>query len=115
MGAGAGDAALQEVGFADERRHEPRLGARVDLLAGADLLDAPIVHDGNAVGHRQGFALVMGDVDERGTDPNLERLEFRLHRQAQLEIEGTQRFVQQQDGRLVDQRARDRDALLLPA
>ena len=43
-----------------------RLG--VDLARRADLRDAAVVHDREAVAHRQRLLLVVGDVDERDAD-----------------------------------------------
>ena len=57
----------------------------------------------------------MGHVDERDPDLLLDALELDLHLLAQLEVERTERLVEQQDGRLVDERPRQRDALGLAA
>ena len=57
----------------------------------------------------------MGDVDEGDADLLLDRLQLDLHLLAQLQVERAQRLVEQQDLGLVDDRAGERDALLLPA
>ncbi len=57
----------------------------------------------------------MGDVHEGDADLGLDALEFQLHLAAQLEVEGAQRLVEEQHLGVVDQRAGDRDALLLAA
>ena len=57
----------------------------------------------------------MGHVDERDPDLALERLELELHLLAELEVEGAERFVEEQHRRLVDQGPGERDALLLAA
>ena len=75
----------------------------------------PVVHDGDAIGHRHRLFLVVGHVDERDPDLPLDALELELHLLAELEIEGAERLVQEQDGRLVDKCAREGDALRLAA
>ena len=75
----------------------------------------PVVHDGDAIGHRHRFFLVVGHEDERDPDLLLDPLELDLHLLAQLQVEGAERLVEEQDRRAVDQRARERDALRLAA
>jgi hypothetical protein len=55
----------------------------------------------------------VGDVDERDPDLALDALELELHLLAELEIERAERLVEEQDARVVDERAGERDALLL--
>ena len=57
----------------------------------------------------------MRDVHERRARARLDLLELELHLLAQLEVERAERLVEQQRGGLVDERARERDALLLAA
>ena len=57
----------------------------------------------------------MSDVDEGDPDLALDPDELELHLLAQLEVEGAERLVEQKDGGLVDERTRQRDALLLSA
>ena len=45
----------------------------------------------------------------------LDRLQLELHLAAELEVEGAERLVEQEDLRLVHERAGERDALLLAA
>ena len=87
----------------------------VELARPRDLLDQAEVHDGDAVAHRQRLFLVVRDVHERGARARLDLLELELHLLAQLEVERAQRLVEQQGRRLVDERAREGDPLLLPA
>ena len=67
------------------------------------------------VAHRQRLLLVVGDQDEGDADVALQVLQLDLHVAAQLAVERRQRLVEQQHGRPVDQRAGQRDALLLAA
>ncbi|MNZ80381.1 hypothetical protein D3C78_990130 [compost metagenome] len=53
-------------------------------------------HHGNAIGQGQGFFLIVGDENEGDPGFFLHALEFDLHFLAQLEVQGRQRFIQQQ-------------------
>ena len=57
----------------------------------------------------------MRDVDERDADRLLDVLELDLHLLAELQVERAQRLVEQQHAGSVDERARQGDALPLPA
>ena len=74
-----------------------------------------LVEDGHAVAHRERLFLVVRDVDEGDAEVLLERLQEHLHLLAQLQVERAERLVEQQHRRRVDDRARERDALALPA
>ena len=80
-----------------------------------DLLDAAALEDREPVAHRQRLVLVVGDVDEGDADLPLERLELDLHLLAELQVEGAERLVEEQDARAVDQRAGEGHALALAA
>ena len=94
---------------------EPRRRPLVERLGVAQLLVAAVVHHGDAVGHRHRLLLVVGHVDERDPDLLLDALELDLHLLAQLEVEGAERLVEEEDGGPVDERPRERDALRLAA
>ena len=53
---------------ADEVGDEHRGRPVIDFLRRAELLDDAMVHDGDLVGHRHGFHLVMRDIDGGGAD-----------------------------------------------
>ena len=80
-----------------------------------DLLDDAVVHDRDAVGHRERLLLVVRDVDERRLRLRLDVLQLELHLLAELQVEGAERLVEQQRRGPVDERAGERDALLLAA
>ena len=107
--------ARPQVGLPDEAGHEDGRRPVVDLGGAADLVDVARVHDRDAVAHRQRFLLVVGHVDERDPDLALDALELELHHLAQLEVEGAERFVEQQCAGVVHQCAGQRHALLLSA
>ena len=73
------------------------------------------MHDRDAVAHGERLFLIVRHVEERDVELALEALELELHLFAQLEIERTQRLVEQQDLGSVDQGTGDSDALLLAA
>ena len=74
-----------------------------------------MVHDRDAVGHRERLLLVVGDVEERDPDLALDRLQLHLHLLAQLQVERAERLVEQQHRGPVDERPRERHALALAA
>ncbi len=91
------------------------LRAFVQGLGIAELLVPAVVHDGDAIGHRHRLFLVVGHVDERDPDLLLDPLELDLHLLAELEVEGAERLVEEQDGRLVHEGPGEGHALRLAA
>ena len=71
------------------------------------------MHNRDAVAHGERFFLVVRHVEKRNVEFALKALELELHLLAQLEIERTQRLIEQQDLGPVDQGTGDSDALLL--
>ena len=90
-------------------------GRREDLARRADLDDAPVHEDRDAVGERHRLFLVVGDVDRGRAERALQLVQAEPRLEAQLRIEVGQRLVEQEQLRLADDRARQRDALLLAA
>src|SRR5918992_2888158 len=117
LGPDGDDGAItsDEVRLADEVRDEARLRRVVDLPRGRELLDATLVHDRHAVGHRERLLLVVRHVDEREPDLAVEPLEEHLHLLAQLQVERAERLVEEQDARSFGERPGERDPLLLTA
>ena len=111
----SGLATLPEIGLPDESGDEHRRGPVVDFGRCADLLDVPRVHHRDPIAHRQRFLLVVGHVDEGDPDLALDSLEFELHDVAQLEVQRSERLVEQQSAGVVDQGAGQRNPLLLTA
>ena len=104
---------FDDVGLADEAGHE--FGARmmVNLGRRADLFDFAFVHHRDAIGHAEGFLLVVCDKDERDAQALLQVFQFGAHLGAQLGIEGGKRFVQEQNLGLANNGPREGDALAL--
>ena len=73
------------------------------------------VHDRDPVAHRQRLLLVVGHVHERDADLALDALELELEALAELEVQRTERLVEQQHVRTVDERPGEGDPLLLAA
>jgi hypothetical protein len=74
-------------------------GWSVDLGGGAPANRSArraLVHDRDAVAHRERLFLVVGHEDERDADLALDALELELHHLAQLEVEGAERLVEQE-------------------
>ncbi len=74
-----------------------------------------MIHDADTVGHRQRFALIVGNVQRGNADCLLNILDPHLHLFTHLFIQCAQGFVQQQDLRLDDQYPRQRHPLALTA
>ena len=107
--------AEEEVGGAEECRDEPRARPRVEVVGGADFEEAALVHDADAVCHREGLVLVMRDEDGRDAELLLDLADGAAQFLADLGVERAERFVEQEDLGPVCERAGDRDALLLAA
>ena len=101
--------------MADEVGDETRPREAVDLRRLVELLHAAVVHHRDPVRQRERLGLVVRHVDERDADLLLHVDELDLHLLAQLGVERRQRLVEQQHRRMRDERAGDRDALLLAA
>ena len=95
----------------DVDRHRPG----EDLARRADLDDAAVHEDGDAVGERHRLFLVVGDVDGGDAERALELAQLEAGLEAQLGVEVGERLVEQEEARLANDRARQRDALLLAA
>ena len=75
----------------------------------------PVVHDADTIGDRHRLLLVVGDDDEGEPEPLLQLHQLKLRLAAQFLVERSEGFIEQEDARAFDQRARERDALALAA
>ena len=89
--------------------------ALVEVARRACLGDASADHHDDLVGHRHRLGLVVGDVDERLSGPAVQCAYFAAHANAQAGVEIGERFVEQEERGIADERAPQRHALLLPA
>src|SRR3954468_11894660 len=112
---GEGRGSVQQVGRADEASDEGGRGSLVDVRRGTDLLDPPGLEDGDPVRHGERLLLVVRDEDEGDADLALQLLELDLHLLAELEVQGTERLVEQQHTGPVDERPGEGHPLTLAA
>ncbi len=87
----------------------------VEILGRSFLHHAALVHHGDPVGNRHRLFLIVCHVYGGDRQPALQVSNLLSHLDAQLRIEVGQRLIEQQHAWLDDDRARQRDALLLAA
>src|SRR2546428_532514 len=105
----------QKIARADEVRDERGRRPVVDVESVTDLLEDALVHDGDPVGHRERFLLVVRHVDRRDLQLLLDPADLVAHPHAKLRVEIRERLVQQEDLRAEDEGSGQGDALLLAA
>lgn len=114
--AGAiGNTAGKEIGLPNEVGDEVGLGVIVKVINGAKLFDFTFIHQGDSIGHDEGFLLIVGDKDKGNPEFCLEIFEFDLHVLAELGIEGGEGFVEEEHLGAADEGAGEGDALALTA
>ena len=97
---------LQEVGNIGRRRGVP------DLVGRADLDDASVLHDRDAVAEAYGFVEIVRDEQDRLAHLRLQREQFVLQLAPDHGVQRRERLVHQQDVGVGRQRPRQADALL---
>ncbi len=102
------------VRLADERHHELVGRLLVDVARRADLLDLPRAHHGDLVGDLHRLLLVVRDDHRRRMRLVVEPAEPFAELGPDARIEGTERLVEEQDGRVDRERASEAHALSLP-
>lgn len=113
--AGAGDLGVEEVGLAQEVGDEARGGTVVEGAGLADLCDVAHVEDGDLVGHREGFFLIVGDIDGGDAGLGAESADLVAHLEAEFGVEVGEGLVEEEDIGADDEGAGEGDALLLAA
>ncbi len=106
---------VQNIALSDKISDKRILRFIINILRASHLLDVPIIHNNDGIRHGERFLLVMGHINEGDFKRLLYPFQLNLHLLAQLEVQRPQRFIQQQYPRMVDQRACNRDPLLLSA
>ncbi len=81
---------------ADEPGDEQVLGAFVDGLGRAHLLQATVADDGDAVGNGHRLDLVVGDVDDRGPETAMQVDQLESGLRSELRVQVGQRLVHQE-------------------
>ena len=90
------------------------LGCVVEVAGGVGLLqEATLLQDRDAVTHRHGLDLVVGDVEGRGAETGLQRGDVGPRLNAQLGVEVRQRLVHQEHAGATHDGATHGDALAL--
>ena len=102
-----------EVRLSDEVGDEAVDGPLVHNVRGSHLLYGTEVEDHDPVGHGEGFALVMGNVDDGDAEPVVEVLQLDLHLLPELEVQGAKGLVQEQNVGFIDKGPGQSNALLL--
>jgi len=89
------DGAVQEVhlGAADEACDEHVAGHIVQVLRGIDLLDDAVLHDNDTVAHGHSLGLVVGNVDEGGSQLLVQLDDLGAHGGTQLSVQVGQRVT----------------------
>src|SRR5258707_7257031 len=105
----------EEIGLADEFGGVTGGGVRVDFAGRSNLLERAVFQQGDAIGERHSFVLVVGDEEEGDAEFALQRFQLTLHLFAQVGVERGKRFVEQQEFWAIDKRAGEGDTLLLAA
>ena len=81
----------------------------------AELLDAAVVHDCDAVGERKSLVVIVCDVQRREPEAGEEVAQLDHQPLPQRAVERSERLVQHEQARGGRKRPRQRDALLLAA
>ena len=106
---------FEEVGASEKIGREGVGWPQVHVARRALLNQQPISDQRHRIRHRQRLELIVGDVQRRRFEAVREVFDLMPHLLAQLGVEIAQRLVEQQHGRLVGDRPRQRHALLLAA
>ena len=114
-GFGADARFAEPVDRAEKAGDEGCGGAEVDVLGRAELLDLAGVHDGEPVGEREGFLLIVGDEEEGDAGLALHGFELGAHLLAEFGVEGGEGLVEEEQAGFEDEGAGERDALLFAA
>jgi hypothetical protein len=83
----------------DEPGDKGALRPAVNVLRSIDLVNAALPHDHHPVAQRQGFHLIMGDIDDGTPQLLVDALQLQPHAGPEAGIEVAQRLVQQEEVR----------------
>ncbi len=85
----------------------------VDGFWCVELLQSALVEHCDAVGHGKRFVVIMRHEDRRGLRPAEQVVEFLAHAPGHVGIEVAERFIEQEQHGMLDQRSSEGHALLL--
>src|SRR5438093_6855973 len=114
-GFGVDHLGVEQIGAADEAGDERVRRGVVDLLRRAGLHEAAVAQKNDAVGERERLVLIVSDEERGDVAAALDATDLVAHGHARGRVERRERLVQKQRARAEHERARQRDALLLPA
>ena len=108
---------LDEVhlGRTDEAGNELVAGTVIKPCRAVDLLDEAVLHNDDAVTHGHSFGLVVGNVDEGGTDSLMKLGKLGTHLCTQLSVKVGERLVEKEDLRLTNDSTTESNTLTLTA
>ena len=81
--------------MANKARHEDVGRAAVEFIGRGELLELPRREDHNAVSHRQGLCLIVGDQDAGHAELLLQAPDFAARLDPDLGVQVGERLVQQ--------------------
>ncbi len=90
-------------------------GCALDFGRRRELLDLPVVEQGDAVGEGEGFLLVVSDEDRGEAELVVDLPERAAKLAADLRVERSERLVEEEDARIAGEGSGERDALALAA
>src|ERR1035441_10256131 len=99
--------------MSDELRGVRGRRAIVDFARRGNLLQFSRAQESDAIGQDHRLFLIVSNKDEGDTYFALQSFEFNLHLAAKIRVERGEWLVEQQDARAIDERAGERNALLL--
>ena len=106
---------IKNIGFAYKSGYKLCLRMLINLHRYIQLFQNAIMHNRNPITHGQCLFLIMGNIDKCNSQFLLKTLQFNLHLLTQLQVKRTQRFIQKQYLRFVDQCSCNRHSLFLTA
>ena len=102
-----------QVGRAEKLVDEKVRWLIIDFDRPPELMDTPVLHDCDAIGHAHGFILIVSDQDCGDPERLLKPANLDLHIEPQILIERRKWFVEEEHARLDGERSGERHALLL--
>lgn len=106
---------INEVGDADKASDKAIGRSLISLGGWRMLVDLPVVHHHNLVGHDQRLPLIVGDIDGRHPEFLLDASKLKLHVFTEFTIKRSKRFIKKEKIRLEYESSGDRNPLLLAA
>ena len=78
---------MDKIASPDEGCNKSCRRLQIDIFGCPELLDPAVLQDHDAIGHREGFPLVMRDEDHGSTRQAMDTFDFFPHRDTQISIE----------------------------